>query len=568
MRLYRFGAFELDADEGELRRGGVRLHAKPQTIALLVHLVERHGTLVTREEIRTLLWPGNPFLEYDQAINTVIRQTRCLLNDAAVGARYIETLPRRGYRFVAPVEDGPASVAPVPRRRSRVPIVFFAAGMVLLLWGDQARPKAATRATHFVVVRPFDADDGGDCATAAIAMRERVQYELSLLRPAGIVLAPPNGSSPAPDLEIGANVRCEGGGIRAVVSGRDPTRHIEKWTREATGDDVPGVVASATATTFVPRPYDGEPRIGTAREAAAVRAYRQAWAIARNDPARAIPLYERLVRSDPEFAEARAGLGAALMSKALALPCDNRDATMRRAQSELRKALALRADLAVAHLYLGISEVQWEHRLNAAAASLTRAAELEPAYADAYFWRAVILSALGQHDPAIANVRLAGYLDPEVRRTLCPAVVEYNARHFAAAEGEYRRLLRTDPQSVQGMWGLVMTLAAARRENEALPLLQRLFTADARLHGVPHDPQAGFWTLAASASRGLGDPPARPSYIASQLACLDPQRSRCLDALARTLTSHPYGSINAAVDPAFDGVRSDPRYARLIRAAL
>ena len=104
-----FGEFELDVAAGELRRNSRRVKLQPQPFKLLVLLVKRAGVLVTREEIRSELWPEGTFVDFDQSVNFTVRQIRDVLRDVADRPLYIETVPRRGYRFIAPVDVGGAS---------------------------------------------------------------------------------------------------------------------------------------------------------------------------------------------------------------------------------------------------------------------------------------------------------------------------------------------------------------------------------------------------------------------------------------------------------------------------
>jgi DNA-binding winged helix-turn-helix (wHTH) protein len=103
---YRFGQFELDLVAGELRRNARRVRLQPQPFKLLVLLARRAGSLVAREEIRSELWPDGTFVDFDQSVNFAIKQIRDVLGDSAERPLYIETVPRRGYRFIAPVEAG------------------------------------------------------------------------------------------------------------------------------------------------------------------------------------------------------------------------------------------------------------------------------------------------------------------------------------------------------------------------------------------------------------------------------------------------------------------------------
>src|SRR5579864_6422901 len=113
MAGFRFGVFEIDIDSGELRKQGrvVRLQEKPlQTLRLLL---ERAGAVVTREELRERLWPSDTFVQFDDNLNSAIRRVREALGDSAENPRFLETIPRRGYRFLCPVEVVPrAAVSP------------------------------------------------------------------------------------------------------------------------------------------------------------------------------------------------------------------------------------------------------------------------------------------------------------------------------------------------------------------------------------------------------------------------------------------------------------------------
>jgi len=103
-RIARFGVFELDLNTGELRKGGVKLRLQGQPVQVLTLLLERAGDVVTREELREKLWASDTFVDFDHSLNTAINKVREALGDSASSPRYVETLARRGYRFIAPVQ--------------------------------------------------------------------------------------------------------------------------------------------------------------------------------------------------------------------------------------------------------------------------------------------------------------------------------------------------------------------------------------------------------------------------------------------------------------------------------
>jgi DNA-binding winged helix-turn-helix (wHTH) protein len=105
MRRVTFGPFQLDLDTHELNRSGLAVRLQPQPAKLLALLVEHAGRLVTRDEIRHNVWGPDTFVDFDQSVNFCVRQIRTALHDNADTPCYVETLPRRGYRFIAPVQN-------------------------------------------------------------------------------------------------------------------------------------------------------------------------------------------------------------------------------------------------------------------------------------------------------------------------------------------------------------------------------------------------------------------------------------------------------------------------------
>lgn len=119
--LFCFGEFELDPHSGELRRGTTRVSLQEQPLQVLSVLLQDAGKLVRREELRHKVWPQNTFVEFDQALNTAVKKIRVALGDCAETPRYVETIPKRGYRFIALVTTKnaePVTVASIPWGRS------------------------------------------------------------------------------------------------------------------------------------------------------------------------------------------------------------------------------------------------------------------------------------------------------------------------------------------------------------------------------------------------------------------------------------------------------------------
>jgi len=135
--LYRFGSFEFDPQSGELRKQGIRVRLEGQPLAILAILIERPSAVVTREELQKKLWPGDTFVDFEQSLNAAIRRLRLTLDDSAESPRYVETLARRGYRWIAPLHGAPAAVSGehnsfAPESKPRPRWSRWAAGLALL----------------------------------------------------------------------------------------------------------------------------------------------------------------------------------------------------------------------------------------------------------------------------------------------------------------------------------------------------------------------------------------------------------------------------------------------------
>jgi Tol biopolymer transport system component/DNA-binding winged helix-turn-helix (wHTH) protein len=166
-QAYRFGVFELNLEAGELRKGGIRIKLQEQPFQVLALLLEHPGEIVTREEIVKQLWPDGTFVEFDRSLNIAVNKIREALGDSASHPRFVETVPRRGYRFVAPVEvvgavpltTEPEVASPPANSRPTAPWTWFVAIALLVIvgygiWstlqGDEvAGPASPTRLTSY-----------------------------------------------------------------------------------------------------------------------------------------------------------------------------------------------------------------------------------------------------------------------------------------------------------------------------------------------------------------------------------------------------------------------------------
>jgi cholera toxin transcriptional activator len=150
-RVARFGVFELDLSAGELRKSGVKLRLQGQPLQVLVLLLERAAEVVTREELQQKLWPSDTFVDFDHSLNTAINKVREALGDSASSPRYVETLARRGYRFIAPLQS---------------PIVAHAQ--------DDAAPETGSRAATAGAISPSSPSE----SLASVALHPELEVPI------------------------------------------------------------------------------------------------------------------------------------------------------------------------------------------------------------------------------------------------------------------------------------------------------------------------------------------------------------------------------------------------------
>jgi DNA-binding winged helix-turn-helix (wHTH) protein len=157
--ICRFGVFELDLGAAELRKNGVKLRLQDQPYQVLLKLLEHHGEIVSREELRSILWHEDTFVDFETGLNTAIKRLRETLGDSADSPTFIETLPRRGYRFIATVErpvgeesriSGPSSPPESSAGKNLLKRTGVIAGVVVLVlicvafWRSQPQPPTVT----------------------------------------------------------------------------------------------------------------------------------------------------------------------------------------------------------------------------------------------------------------------------------------------------------------------------------------------------------------------------------------------------------------------------------------
>ncbi|HEY7516241.1 MAG TPA: winged helix-turn-helix domain-containing protein, partial [Vicinamibacteria bacterium] len=393
-RALRFGAFELDLQSGELRRSGVLVHLQQQPAKVLVLLARRSGELVTREEIQREVW-GGTFVDFEQGLNFCVKQIRAALGDQADTPRYLETLPRRGYRFLAPVErivdsrepsESPVGEGPLPGGPAQSARTWAAwgTGLLLLLLGALVlfRP-APPPARAMLAVLPFEnlsPDPAHDFFSDGLT--EELITQLARLQPERLgVIARTSANvykkAPKPVEEVGrelgvdyvieGSVRREGDRLKVtaqLIRVKDQT-HVwaESYERRLADslsiqDDLARRVVQALQSRLLDAPPSAPARNGP--DPSAYDAYLKGrYQLASRRPLgtgsaallEGVAAFEEAVRLDSGYAAAWAGLASALVSlvdEGARSPAEG----FAPARAAAEKALDLDGDLAEAHVTL------------------------------------------------------------------------------------------------------------------------------------------------------------------------------------------------------------------------
>src|SRR4051794_35084360 len=460
----RFGVFEVDLRAGELRKHGMKLRLPEQPFQVLAMLLERPGEIVTREELRNRLWTAETFVDFDHGVNKAVNRIRDALGDSATSPRFVETVARRGYRFIADLavvegaatagggapaavlvrvdDEAPATVAaPAGFRRWypwTITAVALALASLVIVWALQSR-ASQPGSIRSLAVLPLE-NLSGDAAQEYFAdgMTDELIARLGQISALRVisrtsVMPYKRARKPLPEIarELNVDAVVEGTVLRAggqvritaqLIEARDD-KHL--WSDSYDGDlrdtlTLQNTVARAIAEQIRINLNPQEQATLKVRRVVDPDAY-EAYLRGRyfwnkrtgDDLEKAVAYFNRAIERDPTYAQPYSGL-----ADAYALLGDweygvlaPRDA-LPRAKAAAVKALQLDNTLAEAHTSLAFCLDVFDWDLRSAEAEFRRAIALNPNYATAHHWYAWHLSLSGRNVDAIAEMRKAQNLDP------------------------------------------------------------------------------------------------------------------------------------------------------------
>jgi TolB-like protein/DNA-binding winged helix-turn-helix (wHTH) protein/Tfp pilus assembly protein PilF len=577
--LVRFGTFEVDLPAGELRKGGLKLKLTGQPFQVLAILLERPGEVVTREQLQKRLWPDT-FVDVDHNLNTAINRIREVLGDSAESPRFVETLPRRGYRFIAPVEGTRASA-----RGKRLLILAVLAAVIVVgaLLALKFHPSPQTSSIDSIAVLPFvNASPDSNAEYLSDGVTEGLIHTLSRV-PQLRVMARATvfhyKGQQADPRKVGRDLN-----VRAVLTGtvaqRGDSVHIdsalvdvrdgselwgEGYDRKLTdvGNIQQEIARDISNKLQLRRSFEMEnsqEKIRPEDSEAYLLYLRGRYYLAKqttNDVRTSIDYFQEALSRNPNFARAYAGLADAYISLGEpwvgGLPPRG---ALQEAKNAAENAIKLSSDLSDAHVSLARAVLLHDWDWKRAEEEYQRAIALDPNSAQAHDWYTELLQVQGRIDEAVREAERAAQLDP-LNRQGAVGWVFYTSRQYDQAEEIFRHsslhlglgwVYTARGQYPQALTELLAEENQNGRSQHVLASLGQVFA----LQGKTQEARKLLNEL-------------KSPYLIAQIWSGLGDREHTLSALEHGYEEHDEWMIYLRVDPVFDQFHSEPRFQVLLR---
>jgi TolB-like protein/DNA-binding winged helix-turn-helix (wHTH) protein/Tfp pilus assembly protein PilF len=626
-RILRFGVFEVDLQTGELRKSGLKTKLQEKPFQILVLLLKRPGEVVTREELQKALWPTDTFVDFEHGVNTAIAKLRQALDDDPDNPRFIQTLPRRGYRFIGMVDPitespptSPGLVIPerqtLSRRFTRRQIVLAAVALAILATAilakfDLLRLRRTTRTApphvESLAVLPLDNLSGNpadeylvDGMTDALITNFskigalRVISRTSIMRYKG-------ASRPLPEIgnELNVDAVVEGavlrsdGRVRITAQLIDARTERPLWAETYERDlrdtlALQGEVAQAIANQVLIKVTPQEQvRLATVRpvSAEAQEAYLQGryyWNRAnswnnpstREDLDKALGYFQQAISNDPQYALAYAGVADCYIKMVDFVKLEPGKGYPQ-AKAAATQALAIDDTVGEAHNSLAMVLWVYEWAWSDAEREFKRAIELNPSNALAHAQYARYLSELGRTEEALVQVETARGIDPiSLFVNTAKGYVLLNARQYDRAIEQFRKTLEMYPQATSPRFLLMScyerkgmydeAVAESLKGKESSGIKPEILKA--LRDAYAKDGVKGWRRKDMETAKVQGW--ASDCNFASLYALLG-EKEQALEALEKAYQERSQARCQwfrtLKINPVFDTYRSDPRFQDLIR---
>ena len=558
-QVIRFGTFELDVRGGELRRQGVKIKLQEQPLQILQMLLANPGQLVTRDDLRSTLWPTNTFIDFDHGLNKAINKLREALGDSADSPRFIETLAKRGYRFIDSLGTAPGrieSLAVLPLENlSRDPEQeYFADGMTESLITSLAKIGALRVTSRTSAMRYKKTDK----SLPQIARELNVEAVVE-----GTVQ------------RAGERVRISAQLVHAPTDTHLWAESYDRDIRDVLALELEVAQAIAREIRVKLTPVDqarfAEPR---AVDPEAYEAYlkgRYHWRRRSRDGFKnAVQYFQQAITTDPTDPAAYAGLADVLSVMGL-WGLVGPEEGCGKAKGLAQHALELDDSLAEAHCSLAWAKAHFDFDFMAAEQGFERSIELNPRSSTAHHWFGMSLGMMGRYEEAYAELKRALRLDPDWSNMhFGLAFVYWSGRRYDQAIERCKKALELDPDSVQALvWLGVSCVANSMYEpaiaalRKAVQLSQRTPVAVACL-GEAYA-AAGCREEAETILQELVNKPHVTAYFVARVSAALGDNEEALRWLETAYRERAEWCPLLKVDARFNDLRHDPRCQDLLR---
>jgi TolB-like protein/DNA-binding winged helix-turn-helix (wHTH) protein/Tfp pilus assembly protein PilF len=614
----KFGLFDLDASSGELRKQGIRIKVTGQPVQVLAFLIERSGELVTREELRNRLWPGDTFVDFDHSLNAAIKRLRRALEDDPENPLFIETVPRYGYRFIGTIDKAPVDLTTTPlaspadpqatpavgelenpAKRFRWPRLVLLAAIIGILAGAATVPTfwRSPPAVNSLAVLPFSNSSGDEnlnYLTDGIA--GSIIDEVSHIRSVSVIAwsqasryRSADPSAAGRTLKVGAVltgvVARYGDTVVVRVELLDPSTSRHLWGEEYTRSigDVHSIQGQLTSDVARQLHLQLDPserqRLATpnTRDAEAYDLYLRGRYYSakgtRDGLAKGLSYLQEATEKDPGYAQAYSGLAFYYFVAMdwLMSPAEANE----KARAAAEKSLSLDDNLPEAHTMLGVVHWIYDHDWNSAEKQFRRAIELNRDYAPAHEFYSLFLASQSRGDEAVSEMRQALALDPlSVELNTMYGQVLARTRQTDSSIDQLKKTVELDPNNWFPRLGLGYSYLQNRQFPEAIAELRRTVLLESNpdvwgalglaygLSGQRKEAQRVLQTLELR-SRHEYIPP----YDFAQVYIGLHDNDHAFEWLEKARQAHGFAAAWFKVATEIDPLRSDPRYDELLRKA-
>ncbi len=560
---FKFGTFEVDPQSRELRKSGLSLRLEEKPFRILELLLEQPGHIVTRRALRDSLWPDT-HVGYEHSLNTAINKLRESLGDSAQNPRFVETIPRRGYRFIAPVKSSAQDSVPVSRHMLAV-LPFQHMGAV----PDQA--YFADGLTEELIAHLGQLNPGrlGVIArTSAFLYKDTKKSISEIARELGA------------DCVLEGSVRRSGERVRITVQLIKSRDQSHLWAQSydykfrdvlSVQYDVARQVGNALKLELLPGREGGQDAFDPSAHEAYLRGRFFCGQRTESSLKKAIKLFEEALTIEPNCAHSLSGI-----ADCSTLLCWFGAHAPRvggeRAAAAATRAIAIDPQMSEAHASLALVRFWYEWDWASAESEFQRAIELNPSYAMAHLWYASFLNSMGRIGEARVEHQAAQELDP-----LSPLIhmngadADYFERNYDRVIAHLRSLLEPELNYLPALFNLGRTYVQKGMYRSAIAAFEKIYELSGNIGCLPALGQAyGLAGRADEARRilrtlttdstGRYVPATTIAWI--HLGLGDPDEA--FEYLARGIAERSFWLVFLKMDPVYDSIRGDKRFRELL----